>query len=98
MNILSNAIDAIDDEGEIIIKTKKREGNIEISIKDNGSGLNEEVKTKIFDPFFTTKDVGKGTGLGLWISYGIIEKHGGTIEVESQEGKGSEFVIELPIE
>ena len=97
MNILRNAVDSIDDEGEIIIKTKKLEANIEISIKDNGAGMSEEIKTKIFDPFFTTKDVGKGTGLGLAISHGIIEKHGGTIEVESQEGKGSEFVIELPI-
>jgi len=98
MNFLSNAIDAIDDIGEIIIKTKKREGKIEICIKDNGSGMSEELKTKVFDPFFTTKDVGKGTGLGLAISYGIIEKHRGKIEVKSEVGKGSEFVIELPIE
>ncbi|MCH8332268.1 MAG: HAMP domain-containing histidine kinase [Bacteroidetes bacterium] len=97
MNILRNAIDAIDDKGKIIIKTKKLEEKIEISIKDNGSGMNEEVKTKIFDPFFTTKDVGKGTGLGLAISYGIVEKHGGKIEVESQEREGSEFTISLPI-
>ena len=60
--------------------------------------MNEKVKTKIFDPFFTTKDVGKGTGLGLAISFGIIEKHGGKIEVESEVGKGSEFIITLPIE
>ena len=97
MNILRNAIDAIDDKGKIIIKTKKLEEKIEISIKDNGSGMNEAVKTKIFDPFFTTKDVGKGTGLGLAISYGIIENHGGTIDVESREGEESEFVISLPI-
>jgi len=97
MNILRNAIDAINDKGEIIIKTKRREANVEISIKDNGTGMSEEVKTKIFDPFFTTKEVGKGTGLGLAISYGIIEKHGGTIEVNSKEGQGSEFVITLPI-
>ncbi len=98
MNILKNAVDAIDDMGEIIIKTEKRAADVEISIKDNGSGMSKEVRTKIFDPFFTTKDVGKGTGLGLAVSYGIIKKHRGTIEVESREGEGSEFVIMLPME
>jgi len=100
MNFLSNAIDAIDaidDKGEIIIKTKKLEAKIEISVKDNGKGMSEEIKTKIFDPFFTTKDVGKGTGLGLAITHGIVEKHGGKIEVKSEIGEGSEFTISLPI-
>jgi two-component system, NtrC family, sensor kinase len=69
-----------------------------VKISDNGCGMTDEVKAKIFDPFFTTKDVGKGTGLGLSISYGIIEKHGGKIEVESKVGKGSEFRILLPIQ
>ena len=105
MNILSNAIQAIVDNsphkgnGKIWIRTRKL-GNdsVEIRFKDNGTGMPEEVRKQIFDPFFTTKDVGVGTGLGLSISYGIIEKHGGTIEVESQPGHGTEFIITLPIE
>ncbi|MBC1220006.1 sensor histidine kinase, partial [Nostoc sp. UCD120] len=69
-----------------------------ISIKDNGIGISEKVKTRLFDPFFTTKPVGKGTGLGLSISYQIIvEKHKGKISCISAPGKGTEFVIEIPI-
>ena len=67
-----------------------------IIIKDNGTGMTPEVKKHIFDPFFTTKDVGKGTGLGLSISYGIIEQHHGNIDVISEPGKGTEFIISLP--
>ncbi|HKR05146.1 MAG TPA: ATP-binding protein, partial [Bacteroidia bacterium] len=96
MNIISNAIDAISENGKIIITTSKENDRIKISICDNGKGMSREVKQKIFDPFFTTKDVGKGTGLGLSISYGIIEKHKGNIEVNSEVGKGSEFLISLP--
>lgn len=112
MNILSNAIDALHQreieylKGEIekqlsfiIIHTQvKNEEWIIISIKDNGSGITEEVQTRLFDPFFTTKPVGKGTGLGLSISYQIIvEKHKGKINCISAPGKGTEFVIEIPI-
>lgn len=97
MNILSNAIQAIHDKGEIFIKTWEEEPMVKISIKDTGSGMSEVTKQKIFDPFFTTKEVGKGTGLGLSISYGIIEKHKGKIEVISEPGKGTEFIISLPI-
>ncbi|MFI5135576.1 MAG: sensor histidine kinase, partial [Chitinophagales bacterium] len=70
---------------------------VSISIRDSGMGISEKVKQKIFEPFFTTKEVGKGTGLGLSIAYGIIEKHGGRIEVISEENKGSEFIIRLPL-
>ena len=66
-------------------------------IKDNGVGMSKEVKENLFNPFFTTKGIDEGTGMGLSICYGIIEKHGGTIEVNSKEGQGSEFVITLPI-
>ncbi len=112
MNIFSNAIDALHEwEAEclkaevekhfssIIIHTQvKNEEDVIISIKDNGSGITEEVKTRLFDPFFTTKPVGKGTGLGLSISYQIIvEKHKGKIQCISAPGKGTEFVIEIPI-
>ncbi len=97
MNILSNAIDAIDDKGTITISTSKSNGLIRISIKDNGRGIPENVQSKIFEPFFTTKEVGQGTGLGLSICHSIIEKHNGSIEVKSEVEKGSEFVIVLPV-
>ena len=97
MNILSNAGQAIKDKGQILIKTYKDENNIYISIKDSGDGMMEETKNKIFEPFFTTKDVGKGTGLGLSISYGIVKNHKGEIEVNSEIGKGTEFLITLPL-
>jgi len=71
---------------------------IEISVKDTGSGIPQENLDKLFDPFFTTKEVGQGTGLGLAVSYGIIERHGGTIRVQSEVGKGSTFTVWLPLE
>ena len=97
MNIISNAADAIEgNNGEINVVTKKENNNILVSIKDNGKGMTDEVKKKIFDPFFTTKDVGSGTGLGLSIAYGIMEKHNAKIEVESEVGKGTTFIVSLP--
>ena len=104
LNILSNATDALlSDKSipykQIIIHTKKISFNqIQIKITDNGPGIPPEIIHKIFDPFFTTKAVGKGTGLGLYTSYKIIEKHSGKITVNSQKGKGSNFTITLPIE
>ena len=97
MNLIGNAIQAIEGKGEIHIRTWSEKENIFISIRDSGKGMSSEVQQRIFEPFYTTKDVGKGTGLGLSISFGIIENHGGEIKVESEEGKGSEFVIRLPI-
>ncbi|MCV9385820.1 ATP-binding protein [Reichenbachiella ulvae] len=97
VNLVNNALDAMEDEGTITIATKNIDKNkIEIRISDTGSGIPDEVKEKIFDPFFTTKDIGKGTGLGLSISHGIIEKHNGSIEVESEMGVGTTFIIKLP--
>jgi len=98
MNILSNAIQAIPAEGTIFIKTWQEKNTVKISVKDTGTGMNEVVRKKIFDPFFTTKEIGKGTGLGLSISYGIVQKHNGDIEVFSTPGKGTEFIITIPIE
>ncbi|HCL3396577.1 TPA: hypothetical protein N2A67_006482, partial [Pseudomonas aeruginosa] len=69
-----------------------------IEVEDSGQGISPEILPRIFDPFFTTKPVGKGTGLGLSLSYGIVQKHGGTIEVRSQPGVGSAFRIVLPLE
>lgn len=97
MNLLHNASDAIEAEGEIRICLYQRNENVHVTISDNGSGMPDEVKSKIFEPFFTTKPVGKGTGLGLSIAYGIIEKHKGTIEVESERNKGTTFHITIPI-
>jgi signal transduction histidine kinase len=96
MNILTNSIQAIEDTGEITIQTVSSDIGIKIIIKDNGRGMTPEVKEHIFEPFYTTKDVGKGTGLGLSISFGIIEQHHGNIDVISEPGKGSEFIISLP--
>jgi len=97
MNILSNAIQAVGEGGEIHIKTWTEGDMMYISIADNGPGMPEEVRKRIFEPFFTTKIVGEGTGLGLSISFGIVEEHRGKIEVESEMGKGTRFVISLPL-
>jgi hypothetical protein len=102
MNIINNAIHAVEknkerqEDGKITITTTQKDHQVLISIRDNGTGMPEEVRSKIFEPFFTTKDVGEGTGLGLSIVYNIIESHKGKIEVESELGKGTEFIITLP--
>ena len=97
INILNNAADAVDQKtGEIKVKTWEDDEFQYVSIKDNGPGIPEENLNKIFNPFFTTKPPGKGTGLGLSISYGIIQDHYGEIEVNSEEGKGTEFIIKIP--
>ena len=96
LNILTNSIQAIEGKGEITIQTISSATIIKIIIKDTGKGISPEVKEHIFEPFFTTKDVGMGTGLGLSISYGIIEQHKGNIDVISEPGKGTEFIISLP--
>ena len=76
---------------------KKENGNIVIKVEDNGNGIPQKVIDKIFQPFFTTKPTGQGTGLGLSLSYDIIKAHGGEIKVETKEGEGSEFIIQLPL-
>jgi len=96
MNILVNAAQAIPERGEIHISTAKKNNGAEITIKDTGAGIPANKIDKIFDPFFTTKDPGKGTGLGLHVAYNIIKKHGGSIAVKSEVGKGTEFAIWLP--
>ncbi len=96
MNLLNNAIEAIEGKGVINITTQNSPKQIKISISDSGIGMENEVKEKIFDPFYTTKDLGEGTGLGLSISFGIIQKHQGTLEVESKPGSGTTFTILIP--
>jgi PAS domain S-box-containing protein len=97
MNLLVNAAQAIEEKGEITIKTYQAGKTVVVEISDTGVGISEENLEHIFEPFFTTKEVGKGTGLGLSVVYGIIENHGGKIEVESQVGKGSMFRVILPV-
>lgn len=98
MNILSNAAQAIEGNGEIFITTARNgKDKIDIRIRDTGKGMKKATIEKVFDPFFTTKTLGQGTGLGLSISYGVIQKHGGDILVDSKVGKGTEFHIILPI-
>ena len=98
MNILSNAIQAIDEKGEIFIKTRSDGANVSIIIRDSGKGMTEEVQQRVFEPFYTTKDMGKGTGLGLSISYSIVEQHNGKIKISSEPSKGTEFIITLPVQ
>jgi signal transduction histidine kinase len=96
MNILSNAIDAIEKEGAITIRTWSDEEQVFVQIEDTGKGISSDVIDKIFDPFFTTKSVGKGVGLGLSITYGIIQEHNGKIDVKSEQNVGTVFTISLP--
>jgi signal transduction histidine kinase len=96
MNIVVNAAQSIERKGVITITTRHQGAMVCIKISDTGVGISKENLRRMFDPFFTTKPVGKGTGLGLSVSYGIIESHHGRIEVDSQEGKGSNFYIWLP--
>jgi signal transduction histidine kinase len=97
-NILLNAVQSIESSGKIIIRASVISDNMaEISISDNGIGIEDEIKDKIFYPFFTTKAVGEGTGLGLAISYGIVQNHGGEIIAESGKEHGSTFRIRLPL-
>ena len=97
MNLLHNATQAVEKEGDIWITTSSNGKTVEIEIRDNGRGIPKHVQGKIFDPFFTTKPVGKGTGLGLSICYNIIQKHGGKILLDSKEGDGTKFTIVLPL-
>jgi signal transduction histidine kinase len=97
MNLVGNAIDASKEEGAVTVRTHATGTDAVIEVQDSGTGIPAAIREKIFDPFFTTKPQGEGTGLGLSISYGIVQDHGGSIEVESEEGKGSVFRVKLPL-
>ncbi len=97
LNLFLNARDAMPHGGELFITTVQTDGQIQINIADSGIGINEKNLTQIFDPFFTTKPAGKGTGLGLAVCYGIVTAHGGRIEASQNDGKGTQFIITLPI-
>ncbi|MBR9979961.1 MAG: PAS domain-containing protein, partial [Desulfatitalea sp.] len=100
MNLLINACQAIDGQGEIAVATAwlASEKQVQVTIRDNGKGIEPGMRTKIFDPFFTTKATGDSTGLGLSVSYGIVQDHGGEITVESEPGQWTCFTIHLPME
>src|SRR5688572_5128076 len=111
LNLINNAFYAVNEkqkhassgsalngyEPMVFVSTKKNGGKVSISVKDNGNGILQKVLDKIFQPFFTTKPTGQGTGLGLSLSYDIVKAHGGELKVETKEGQGSEFVIQLPV-
>lgn len=106
LNLINNAFYAVKEKKAqledgyvptISVSTKKSGNNVLISVKDNGNGIPKNILDKIFQPFFTTKPVGQGTGLGLSLSYDIVKAHGGELKVETREGEGSEFLIQLPV-
>ncbi|TAL42715.1 MAG: GHKL domain-containing protein [Chitinophagaceae bacterium] len=105
LNLINNAFYVVDEKKKqnqhgyepiVSVSTKKSNGTVEIKVKDNGNGIPQKVLDKIFHPFFTTKPTGQGTGLGLSLSYDIVKAHGGELKVETKEGEGSEFIIQLP--
>jgi signal transduction histidine kinase len=95
-NLILNARDAMDVGGNLILETTTEPGMVVVKVSDTGKGIADEDLSKIYDPFFTTKGVGSGTGLGLAVSYGIIQEHHGVIEVVSEIGVGTTFKISLP--
>jgi hypothetical protein len=99
INLIVNAAEAMDGVGQLTITSRAVTNTncIEVEVKDTGSGIPEENLERIFDPFFTTKETGHGVGLGLAISYGIIREHKGMLSVESEVGKGTTFIVRLPI-
>jgi signal transduction histidine kinase len=106
VNVANNAFYAVTErqkqnisgyEPTVILNTSKENGKIEIKVQDNGNGMPQKILDKIFQPFFTTKPTGQGTGLGLSLAYDIVKAHGGDIKVQSKEGEGSEFIVQLPI-
>jgi signal transduction histidine kinase len=97
LNIISNAIQAMEGKGKLILSSQQDKGFIVVQIQDTGPGIPPEYIAKVFDPFFTTKDQGEGTGLGLNIVHRVVEQYGGNIKIESEPGEGTTFVISFPI-
>lgn len=95
LNLIKNSVEAIDRKGRIIISARVHEPYVEIRLSDTGKGMSQDVQSKIFDPFFTTKEGSKGYGLGLFVTHNIIKEHGGTIDVQSEPGHGTTFLIRL---
>ena len=97
VNLLTNAAQAIEAQGTITLTTVRDAGRLTISVEDTGSGIAPDALPKIFEPFFTTREVGRGTGLGLSIAHSIVERHQGSIEVESRQWAGTRFDVMLPM-
>jgi two-component system NtrC family sensor kinase len=97
LNLITNAAQAMPKGGTLSLRTFRLGDEVAISVSDTGQGIPPEIQDRIFEPFFTTKAVGEGTGLGLSVSFGIVQEHGGRISVESQVGQGSTFTVWLPI-
>ncbi len=97
LNLISNAIDAIEKDGLVEVRSRRINSKIAVEVQDNGPGIPEDKQKRIFDPFFTTKRTGKGTGLGLWISYNIMEKLGGSLSFKSKVGEGTTFTALIPV-
>jgi two-component system NtrC family sensor kinase len=97
VNTVVNAIQAMPEGGRLTVRTKTSDGTVRLIVEDTGVGMEENIRRQIFQPFFTTKDVGKGTGLGLAVVYGIVASHGGTIGVDSQVDRGTTIEIRLPV-
>jgi two-component system NtrC family sensor kinase len=97
MNLVGNAIEACEDGGLVTVRSHPGGAGVVIEVLDTGCGIDTAIRERVFDPFFTTKPVGVGTGLGLSISYGIVQDHGGSIEFESAPGRGTHFLVHLPL-
>lgn len=97
MNLLANALDAVKGKGEIKLKAWQKKDRVFISLTDSGPGIPEDIQNKIFDPFFSSKEIGTGTGLGLFVAYGVIQAHQGTITFSSEKGQGTTFTLSLPL-
>jgi signal transduction histidine kinase len=97
LNLLHNAAQSIDRRGCIVVRTHRENGSVIAEVEDNGCGMAPEVMERVFEPFYTTKPRGMGTGLGLSIARKIVEKHGGSIEVKSEPGRGTKFRMSFPL-
>ena len=99
MNLILNAVDAMPEGGIISLASEVdyETDSIRLSITDTGTGVPKELQGSVFEPFVTTKQAGKGVGLGLSVVYGIVTQHGGTVQLESEEGKGATFILALPV-
>ena len=96
LNLVNNAVDAMPDGGRITFGSSCEGSRVDVYVADTGEGIDEQQLDRVFDPFYTTKDPGEGTGLGLTVSFAIIEQHGGAIEASSIPGEGSRFTLQLP--